>query len=121
MIDHLAKPPVGTDRRQPWHELMTRAASNPLVVAKLSGLYRQGDGPPATDDDIRPWIADAIEVFGPDRLLLGSDWPVAESAGGYLSVTGSVIRVVCDLLAEPDAARVLAGTARRGLRPLVVG
>ena len=111
VIDHLAKPPVGTDRRQPWRELMTRAASNPLVVAKLSGLYRQGDGPPATDDDIRPWIADAIEVFGPDRLLIGSDWPVAEIAGGYLPVTGSVIRVVRDELADHDAARVLAGTA----------
>ncbi|HEY5785705.1 MAG TPA: amidohydrolase family protein [Microlunatus sp.] len=111
VIDHLAKPPVGTDRRQPWHQLMARAASNPRVVAKLSGLYRQGDGPPATDDDIRPWIADAIEVFGPDRLLVGSDWPVAEIAGGYLSVTGTVIRVVRDLLADRDAARVLAGTA----------
>ena len=111
VIDHLAKPPVGTDRRQPWRELITRAASNPRVVAKLSGLYRQGDGPPATDDDIRPWIADAIEVFGPDRLMLGSDWPVAEIAGGYLPVTGSVIRVVGDLLAPRDAARVLAGTA----------
>ncbi|HEY5980396.1 MAG TPA: amidohydrolase family protein [Microlunatus sp.] len=111
VIDHLAKPPVGTDRRQPWRELITRAASNPRVVAKLSGLYRQGDGPPATDDDIRPWIADAIEVFGPDRLMLGSDWPVAEIAGGYLPVTGSVIRVVRDLLAPRDAARVLAGTA----------
>ena len=82
------------------------------MVAKLSGLYRAGDGPPAGDDDLRPWIADAIELFGPDRLLVGSDWPVAESAGGYRPVTGSVIRVVRDLLdRRRDAARVLAGTA----------
>ena len=116
VIDHLAKPPIGSDRRSPWCELMARAATNPRVVAKLSGLYRAGDGPPPGDDDLRPWIADAIELFGPDRLLVGSDWPVAESAGGYRSVTGSVIRVVRDLLDDSDAARVLAGTAIRRLR-----
>ena len=32
----------------------------------------------AAEDDLRPWIADAIELFGPERLLVGSDWPVAE-------------------------------------------
>jgi L-fuconolactonase len=113
VIDHLAKPPVGTDRRQPWRELMARAASNPRVVAKLSGLYPAGKGPTPGDDDLRPWIADAIELFGPDRLLVGSDWPVAEGAGGYRAVLGSVIRVVRDLLPDADAARVLAGTATR--------
>lgn len=111
VIDHLAKPPVGTDRRQPWFGLMSAAASNPRVSAKVSGLYRTGGDPRATDDDLRPWIADALELFGPERLLLGSDWPVAEAAGGYLPVAGSVIRVVRDLLDESDAARVLGGTA----------
>lgn len=111
VIDHLAKPLIGSDRRSQWYELMARAATHRLVVAKLSGLYRAGDGPPAQDEDLRPWIADAIELFGPDRLLVGSDWPVAESAGGYEPVTGSVIRVVRDLLDDSAAARVLAGTA----------
>jgi L-fuconolactonase len=119
VIDHLAKPPIGTDRRQPWYDLMAAAAGNPRVSAKLSGLYRAGDGPPATDDDLRPWISDALELFGPERLLVGSDWPVAEAAGGYLPVTGSVIRVVRDLLDDGGAARVLAGTAAAvyGLHP----
>ena len=44
---------------------------------------------------------------------MGSDWPVAEGAGGYRAVLGSVIRVVRDLLPDSDAARVLAGTATR--------
>ena len=63
-------------------DLMARAARNPRVVAKLSGLYRHG-GPPAAIDDLRPWIADALELFGPDRLLWGSDWPVCLLAAGY--------------------------------------
>jgi L-fucono-1,5-lactonase len=108
-----ANPPRGTDRRQPWHGLMARAATNPRVSAKLSGLYPPGKGPTPGDDDLRPWIADAIEMFGPDRLLVGSDWPVAEGAGGYQAVLGSVVRVVRDLLPDDHAARVLAGTATR--------
>ena len=83
VIDHLAKPPIGTDRRQPWRDLMAPGRRNPRVVAKLSGLYRHGPGPAAGVDDVRPWISDAIELFGPERLLVGSDWPVAEVEGGY--------------------------------------
>jgi L-fuconolactonase len=113
VIDHLAKPPVGTDRRQPWHDLMSRAAGNPRVVAKLSGLDRHGSGPAATEEDLRPWVSDAIELFGAERLLVGSDWPVAEIEGGYAPVMGSVIAVVCSLLADSEARQVLAGTAAR--------
>ena len=113
VIDHLAKPPVGTDRRQPWRDLMAGAARNPRVFAKLSGLYRHGGGPVADPDDLRPWISDALELFGPERLLVGSDWPVAEIEGGYGPVFGRVITTVCSLLGDADAARVLAGTAAR--------
>ena len=44
VIDHLSKPPVGTDRREPWHQLMRAAATNPRVVAKVSGLYPAAGG-----------------------------------------------------------------------------
>lgn len=113
VIDHLAKPPVGTDRRQRWYDLMSRAAGNPRVVAKLSGLYRHGGGPAATEEDLRPWVSEAIELFGAERLLVGSDWPVAEIEGGYAPVMGSVIAAVCSLLADSEARQVLAGTAAR--------
>lgn len=113
VIDHLARPAIGSDRRQSWYDLMAQAAQNPLVSAKLSGLYREGGGPPAAEDDLRPWIADAIELFGPERLLVGSDWPVAEVAGGYQPVFGTVIATVRSLLDDAGAAQVLAGTAAR--------
>jgi L-fuconolactonase len=113
VIDHLAKPPIGSDRRQPWRDLMTRAARNPRVVAKLSGLYRHGGGPVADADDLRPWISDALDLFGPERLMVGSDWPVAEVEGGYEPVLGRVITTVRSLLDDAAAASVLAGTAAR--------
>ena len=68
-------------------------------------------------DDLRPWIADAIELFGPDRLLVGSDWPVAESAGGYGRCSGSVIRssAICSTTLMPPGcwpAQPSGSTAR---------
>jgi L-fuconolactonase len=114
VIDHLAKPPVGSNRRQPWYDLMSRAAANPRVCAKVSGLYREAGGSPATPDDLRPWISDALALFGPERLLVGSDWPVAEIEGGYQPVLAAVIRTIRSLLTDDAAAaQVLAGTAIR--------
>lgn len=113
VIDHLAKPPIGSERRQPWLDLMARAASNPRVVAKLSGLYRHGGGQPATADDLRPWVCDALDLFGPERLLVGSDWPVSEIEGGYQAVLGRVISTVRSLLDGAAAGQVLSGTAAR--------
>jgi L-fuconolactonase len=105
VLDHLAHPPLhGTDW-EPWRSLFTRAAENPLVCAKISGLY-PGDGL-----NLRPVIEFALESFGADRLMFGSDWPVAELFGGYAKVTGALLEVIREL---PDAqqAAILDGTAR---------
>jgi L-fuconolactonase len=85
VIDHLAKPPVGGSETelQSWRELLAASAQYPQVHAKVSGLY-----PPATDrtvwtgSDLRRIIDVALELFGPDRLMIGSDWPVSVLAGG---------------------------------------
>ena len=54
----------------------------------------------------------AIEVFGPDRLMFGSDWPVAELGGGYAKVTAGLFTLIGQLHpAGRDA--ILGGTARR--------
>ena len=97
VIDHLGKPPVGTEQREPWNALMRRAAAHPSVVAKISGLYNQGGPLRPTTEQLRPWIEQAIELFGPDRLMVGSDWPMSEAVGGYAQVTGSLLQVVGSL------------------------
>lgn len=97
VIDHLGKPPVGTERREPWNGLIRRAAEHPQVVAKISGLYNQGGPLRPTTEQLGPWIEQAIELFGPDRLMVGSDWPMSEVVGGYAPVTGSILQVVRSL------------------------
>jgi L-fuconolactonase len=108
VLDHLSNPPLGRRDWEPWRTLLRAAAANPLVHAKLSGLYPPGDD--WTAADIRPYAEFAIELFGPARLMFGSDWPVAELSGGYERVWAAIRRVVDEL---PAAGRdaILGGTA----------
>ena len=91
--------------------LLARAAENPLVFGKVSGLYSAvGDPADWTVDGIRPIFDHALEVFGPDRLMYGGDWPVSLIAGGYDRVFAGITELLADL-DESERARILAGTA----------
>ncbi|MFN8224786.1 MAG: amidohydrolase family protein [Gaiellales bacterium] len=86
VLDHLSKPPIGKDDAwvAGWQANLRAAAANPNVVAKLSGLFpSRGDMSAWTAETIRPFVFFALEVFGADRLMWGSDWPISDLAGGY--------------------------------------
>jgi L-fuconolactonase len=115
VIDHLGKPPIGGDRDSldDWRRLLRAAAHSPLVHAKLSGLY-PAEGPLDSwrAEDIRPFVDTAIEILGPSRLLVGSDWPIAELAGGY-ERTWDALASSVGLLSESERRDVMGGTADR--------
>lgn len=108
VLDHLSHPPLGRDDWEPWRTLLRAAAANPLVHAKVSGLYPPRAGWRAAD--IRPYVEYAVELFGPGRLMFGSDWPVAELSGGYQRVWAAIGPVLGELPA-PDRDAILGGTA----------
>jgi L-fuconolactonase len=111
VIDHLAKPPIGTDQREPWRTLMAAAAQNPNVFAKVSGLYpAAGAAGPATVEQLRPWLDLALDMFGADRLMIGSDWPVAVAYGDYDRVFGTLVGLVTGY-GDDVAAPLLGQTA----------
>jgi L-fuconolactonase len=114
VIDHLSKPPIGLgpDGREPWWSLIERAAENPLVHAKVSGLYSAVPGRMAdwTPDDIRPFFDRALELFGPERLMYGGDWPISVLAGDYERVWEG-LREVTSNLGDTDRDRIFGGTA----------
>ncbi|MCY4102205.1 MAG: amidohydrolase family protein [bacterium] len=83
VIDHLNKPPIGTDDFSRWVELMGAAASFPNVFAKVSGLHNVTPHADWTPDDLRGAFDVALESFGSSRLMFGSDWPVCNVGGGY--------------------------------------
>jgi L-fuconolactonase len=112
VIDHLNKPLIREKGWEPWATLLARAAECPTVYAKVSGLNTAADPEHWTAADLRPYVQHAIEVFGPRRLMFGSDWPVANLAGDYAKVWRETNAVLADLrLPEPDRAAILGETA----------
>ena len=109
VIDHLGKPPIAAREFEPWSSLLTRAARLPNVFAKVSGLDA-GAADHWTAADIAPYIDRALELFGPERLMFGSDWPVAALRGGYTKVWRETnFALAC--LSRDERDRILGGTA----------
>lgn len=83
VIDHGAKPPIAEGRFVAWRHAMAALAALPNLWCKLSGLLTEagGRGPTA----VRPYAETLVELFGPRRLIFGSDWPVLQLAGDYLA------------------------------------
>ncbi|MEU9558631.1 amidohydrolase family protein [Streptomyces fumanus] len=108
VLDHLGKPPIATGALAPWAGHLRALAALPNTAAKLSGLLTEA-GPGWTTGDLRPYVATALEAFGPDRLMYGSDWPVCTARAPY----GETLRLVRELTAPHEHARVLGATATR--------
>ncbi len=74
VIDHLARPPYGQAWSDPWARGMEEAARLPQVCVKASGLLTDAPSPWQAET-FRPWVRHALALFGPRRLMFGSDWP----------------------------------------------
>jgi L-fuconolactonase len=112
MLDHLAKPFIKAQTVEPWASQLRELAKNPNVFCKLSGMVTEADWKNWKAEHFRPYLETAFEAFGPDRLMIGSDWPVCKVAGSY----GQVMSVVVDFLNQhtPDAReKILGGNAQR--------
>jgi L-fuconolactonase len=82
VIDHGAKPRIATGETRQWREAMAGLAILPNVHCKLSGLLTEA-GERRDAAAIRPYADTLLELFGPERLIWGSDWPVLRLAGAY--------------------------------------
>src|SRR5690606_20139457 len=86
VIDHLAKPKIKERRTTDWRPHLAAAAAFPNVSCKLSGLVTEADWRHWSVDDLKPYVRAAVDLFGPERCLFGSDWPVCTLAAGYEQV-----------------------------------
>ena len=115
VLDHIGKPRIGDHVVSPWAENMRELARRPNVYCKLSGMVTEADYQRWTETDLQPYFDSALEAFGPQRLMFGSDWPVCLLAAGYDAVRAT-LEPVLDRLDATERAGVLGTTAARWYR-----
>jgi L-fuconolactonase len=112
VIDHLGKPPIGSPEMTRWASALAAVAVHPNVFAKVSGLNTALERADWSVADLRPSVQAALDCFGPERLMCGSDWPVALLNGDYDRVWQLTTDVVT--AAAPEASGpLLGGNAER--------
>ena len=83
VLDHIGKPDIKNHLLDPWRKDITDLAALPNVMCKLSGLVTEADWQYWTPADLWPYIDHVLTVFGADRVMFGSDSPVAYLAATY--------------------------------------
>lgn len=110
VLDHLGGPPEPGQDRSTWASRLRELARQPNVVAKVSGLT-SGLAPGSwRSADLAAPVTIALESFGPERLLYGSDWPLAELGGGA-TPWKSALEALLDGLSASERAGVFGGNA----------
>jgi len=111
-IDHIGKPNIAEGQFDDWVEAMKVAASIEGMHIKVSGMITEADWEHWKVDDIKPYIQKVIEIFGTDRVMFGSDWPVCLLAGTYERVFETLQAGIADL-SEAEKELILGKNARR--------
>jgi L-fuconolactonase len=104
VLDHLGNPPISSGGVDRWSADLAALAACENVYAKVSGLITKDDWRHWTVDRLRPVVDHALETFGPRRLMFGSDWPLAELAGGYGSWKDAYLQLTGGLASAEQAA-----------------
>ena len=115
VLDHVAKPRIGDGLMEPWRAQMFELAKRENVTCKLSGMATEANWTEWTFDELRPYMDVALDAFGPDRLMFGSDWPVARLAVDYEPWVNLCREFISTLSAEEREA-IEGGNAIRAYR-----
>lgn len=104
VIDHFAKPDIKGGEFDLWKKHMTELSAYPHLHVKLSGLVTEADWKHWNLRDFQPYIETVLELFGPKRILFGSDWPVCLVAASYEQVLEIVNKYIEKLSMQEQAA-----------------
>jgi L-fuconolactonase len=112
VIDHIAKPDIGSRMWEPWAEDIRRSAEFSRVYVKLSGMITETGAASWTSEQLRPYVQHVLECFGPERCMFGSDWPVCLLAGTWKEVLAGLTQAHGPLPQE-TRSKILGETAAR--------
>jgi L-fuconolactonase len=110
VLDHLAKPRIAARETVPWSSAISEIAKAQNVTCKVSGLVTEADWTSWGRRDLAPYIETAVELFAPDRLMFGSDWPVCTLAASYTEVFDATVDILTEK-AGADIAPILGACA----------
>ena len=97
VIVHMAKPPIARGEISEWLPKLKDVSRFPNVYCKLSGLVTEANHSSWKLEDLRPFVEAALELFGPGRMMFGSDYPVCLLAASYDRVLESFQELLKDL------------------------
>lgn len=112
VLDHLAKPRIKEQLFDPWRKNLQELARRENVFGKISGLVTEADVLNWNEAQLRPYYETALEAFGANRLMFGTDWPVCLVACSYRRWY-DVVRHLTAALSPGERAQIFGGTAER--------
>jgi len=115
VIDHLAKPPIARNEIDKWSQAFQPLARYPNISCKLSGLVTEANWSSWQTADLRPFVEVALESFGADRLMFGSDYPVCLLAATYDRVLDS-FQEILQSLSDADRDKIFSQNAEKFYR-----
>ncbi|MGD0139591.1 MAG: amidohydrolase family protein [Tepidisphaeraceae bacterium] len=110
VLDHLGKPKIKAGERDPWAKNLAELARRTNVYCKISGMATQADWQAWTEPALREYFDVALDAFGPERLMAGSDWPVCLLACGYKR-WWDILRQWTSQMSEHQTERFFASNA----------
>ena len=104
VLDHMAKPRIRDGRIEPWHSDIKRLAEFQNVSCKISGMVTEADWESWKRKDFFPYMDIVLEVFGAERVMVGSDWPVCTLAAEYEQVIEIAAEFIQQLSPDEQSA-----------------
>lgn len=83
VLQHLGKPDVTRPPTNQWLQAIEELGACPNVTCKLSVVVHSDHDEPYRTERLAPFVTHAIDCFGSDRVLYGSNWPVSTAVVGY--------------------------------------
>ncbi|MGD2035822.1 MAG: amidohydrolase family protein [Bacteroidales bacterium] len=112
VLDHIAKPLIKHKKVSPWREDIEKLARSKNVYCKLSGMVTEANVKNWDQENLIPYLDIIFAAFGPDRLMIGSDWPVCRVAGLYKQVMKVVLDYI-ETFSDEDKNKILGENAIR--------
>ena len=110
VVDHISKPRIVSAEMEPWYDLIGQLAKRPNVYCKISGMVTEANWDKWTIEDFQPYFNRVLDIFGANRLMYGSDWPVCVIAGGYSKII-NLAKTLASGLSEEEKNSLFGKTA----------